>query len=297
MTTAMDIVQAGKDAVAQEVQYIYGAKPDDRKFQVYTLAEIRALRDIYGSACVWPSDDSKAGHLCCDCSGLITKATGIIKGSWYLDDEAVQKHTLKQLKADWGSHVGWGLYMKGHVGVVSDKEGYYYAMDGSARNAMHAPLSDQAWERAIQIRGVDYAVDSGIRIDIDTTAGAVHRVYNPNSGTHHFSTDINEVQNVISSGWEYEGVAWYAPTSGDVHRLLNPNNGDHLLTLDEDERDFLVKAGWKYEGVAFQSGRGSGVHRLYNPYNGLHHYTANDIEYRQLKKVGWKDEGVAFLTK
>lgn len=47
--------------------YIYGAKGT-----VMSLSQIRALRKQYGSNCVWTSDDSKAGKVCVDCSGLIS---------------------------------------------------------------------------------------------------------------------------------------------------------------------------------------------------------------------------------
>lgn len=46
-----------------------------------------------------------------------------------------------------------------------------------------------------------------------------------------------ERKQLVSLGWKYEGVAWYAPTSGQpVYRLYNPNAGDHHYTLDSNER-------------------------------------------------------------
>lgn len=159
-----DMVQAGRDACADNVMYIYGAKPEGKKWRVYSLDEIRQLRSEYG-ANVWASDDAKAGELCCDCSGLISKATGVIKGSWYLFDEAPERVPIDVLRAladkpeRWARYAGWGLYMPGHVGIVSDVPGYYFAMDGSARNAVHYPLEMQGWTYAFRVAGVDY--DSG----------------------------------------------------------------------------------------------------------------------------------------
>lgn len=169
------MVQAGKDAIAQGVMYVYGAKPEKGRFRVYSVSEINALRDIYGSACVWESDTGKAGRKCCDCSGLLTYATGQLKGSSQFMAEAVETHTLEQLRADWAHHIGWGLYMPGHIGIVSDVEGFYYAMDGSARNAAHLPLEFNRWQSCIRIRGVDYTegVDMLTKEDIAAIAEAV----------------------------------------------------------------------------------------------------------------------------
>ena len=166
MTTWVDMVQAGRDAVALGVKYVYGAKPRGYEFRVYTLDEIRRLRSEYGSM-VWDSDDAKAGHLCCDCSGLISKATGIIVGSYYLRQDAPEVVDVSELYeaadnwAAWERYVGWVLWMPGHVGIVSDVPGMYYAMDGSARNAVHNPLSANDWKLAFPCFGVSYRREVG----------------------------------------------------------------------------------------------------------------------------------------
>ena len=157
MTTRSDMVNAGKEAVRLGVKYIYGAKPEKGRFLVYSRAEIDQLRDWYGSDCVWWSDSDKAGQKCCDCSGLITFATGVVKGSWQLENEALEKVSIQTLLANWSKYVGWVLWMSGHVGIVSDTYGYYYAMDGSARNAVHLPLEYNSFTKVLRIPGVDYS--------------------------------------------------------------------------------------------------------------------------------------------
>jgi len=49
--------------------------------------------------------------------------------------------------------------------------------------------------------------------DAADSHGAIrmHRLYNPNSGEHFYTGDISEKNNLVSLGWSYEGVAWYAP--------------------------------------------------------------------------------------
>lgn len=139
-------------ALKNNVQYIYGAK-----MKVMSLAEIKALQNIYGTSYVWKSDLSKANKLCCDCSGLISSYTGIVRNSTDYKNTALQSVTIAELKKNWKKYVGWGLWMKGHIGVVSDKEGYYYAMDGSARNMVHNPMHLQGWTLCIKLKDIDYS--------------------------------------------------------------------------------------------------------------------------------------------
>lgn len=134
------------------VQYVYGAK-----MQVMSLSEIKALQKVYGTGYVWNSDLNKAGKLCCDCSGLISSYTGVIRNSSNYKQVAPEIATISQVKKNWSKYVGWAFWLQGHIGVVSDTEGYYYAMDGSARNMVHFPISKQNWTYAIKIKDIDYS--------------------------------------------------------------------------------------------------------------------------------------------
>ena len=64
-----------KVALAQNWKYVYGAKGT-----VLTRTQIQSLKNRYGSL-VWNSDLNKAGSICCDCSGLISSYTGVIRSS------------------------------------------------------------------------------------------------------------------------------------------------------------------------------------------------------------------------
>lgn len=63
----------------------------------------------------------------------------------------------------------------------------------------------------------------------DADAAMLLRVYNPNSGEHHYTANTNERNHLVKVGWRNEGNAWETPASGTaVYRLYNPNNGgDH----------------------------------------------------------------------
>ena len=140
-----------KKALKDNVQYVYGAK-----MQVLSYNQIKNLQNTYGKNMVWDSDLNKAGKMCCDCSGLISSYTGIIRSSSGYADTASAQVSISELKAHWKKYVGWALWLKGHIGIVSDTEGYYYAMDGSGRNMVHYPLSKNNWIKVIKLRDIDY---------------------------------------------------------------------------------------------------------------------------------------------
>ncbi len=134
---------------------------------------------------------------------------------------------------------------------------------------------------------------------VTTNDGSIpmYRLYNPNSGEHFYTANYFECVNVCAQGWNYEGVAWYAPASGEpVYRLYNANAGDHHYTKNAFEKDMLVLAGWSYEGVCWYSGGSVPLHRAYNPNAkaGSHHYTTNYGEIQFICARGWNYENVAW---
>lgn len=145
--TVDQLMDKCKQALKEQWQYVYGAKGT-----VLSKAQIDALRNLYGSNCVWWSDSNKAGHKCCDCSGLITTATGVMRGSAQYKSTALECYPISQHKSNMR---GWAVWMKGHIGVY-DGNGGYYAMDGSARNMVHYPLSKNKFTHIIKLCDVDY---------------------------------------------------------------------------------------------------------------------------------------------
>jgi hypothetical protein len=152
MKSVSGLLEHCKTAVKNNVQYVYGAK-----MQVLTREQIQKLQTTYGKSYVWDSDLSKAGKLCCDCSGLISSYTGVLRSSATYKSTAKATATIAQVKANWGKYVGWAFWLSGHIGVVSDTEGYYYAMDGSARNMVHLPITKQSWVCAVKLCDIDYS--------------------------------------------------------------------------------------------------------------------------------------------
>ncbi len=128
----------------------------------------------------------------------------------------------------------------------------------------------------------------------------MYRLYNPNSGEHFYTREESERDNLVSKGWDYEGIAWKSPilSKSPVYRLYNPNTGDHHYTRNYSEKDMLVTKGWSYEGIGWYSAEsGEALHRLYNPNAqgaGSHHYTVSEGERNHLESIGWTYEGIGW---
>lgn len=128
----------------------------------------------------------------------------------------------------------------------------------------------------------------------------VYRLYNPNSGLHHYTTSTVERDSLVTAGWNYENVSFRVSSSQGtpVYREYNPNDGNHNWTQSAYEHETLVSLGWKDEGVAwYQSSEATApVYRLYNPNSGEHVYTMSKDEYDSVCAVGWQGEGVAWYS-
>ncbi len=163
-------------------------------------------------------------------------------------------------------------------------------------------------------------ISTGTEMTVEIAkANPMHRLYNPNSGEHFYTKDLNENDTLVELGWKSEGIGWVAPIDNiagnrPVYRLYNPNAGDHHYTMNENEKNVLTSIGWKYEGIGWYSYDNNAntsikstvdtivpdeavVLREYNPNAkaaGAHNYTLNQAENDFLVSVGWLDEGTAW---
>ncbi|MCR5448763.1 MAG: hypothetical protein K6F23_05140, partial [Solobacterium sp.] len=166
----------------------------------------------------------------------------------------------------------------------------------------------------VVLKGTNISIGSSIIIKADNLGPVIalgpvaadgidmYRLYNPNSGEHHYTKNAGEKDALVKYGWNYEGIGWTAPKSGNpVYRLYNPNNGgDHHYTMNAGEKNFLANNGWKYEGIGWYSDPDQKVpvYREYNP-NAVarnHNYTANKGEHNYLTSIGWRDEGIGWYA-
>ncbi|PLS30883.1 L,D-transpeptidase catalytic domain-containing protein [Bifidobacterium margollesii] len=145
----------------------------------------------------------------------------------------------------------------------------------------------------------------------------VYRVYNRNSGLHHYTTSKAENDMLVRLGWRDENhgkssfitVSRDTPGARPVYREYNRRSGNHNWTLNKREHDMLVRLGWRDEGIAwYTSPTGANVYRLYNPKpyhkpkhgrgngGGEHVYTTSYGEYLSVIRAGWRGEGVAWKS-
>ncbi|PLS30417.1 internalin [Bifidobacterium margollesii] len=129
----------------------------------------------------------------------------------------------------------------------------------------------------------------------------VYRVYNRNSGLHHYTTSAAEKNMLVRLGWRDEGTSFrvaanHPAGSWPVYREYNRRNGTHNWTMNSKEHNMLVRLGWKDEGVAWyvMPDAGTNVYRLYNRNSGEHVYTTSGGEYVAVQRAGWRGEGVAW---
>lgn len=143
--TAQGLIEFVKSKIG--TPYVYGAKGT-----VMSLEQIRELRRMYGSNCVWYSDDNKAGKVCVDCSGLISWYTGIVRGSGQYKSTAVEVIPISQRT---NKHIGWAVWMNGHIGVYLGND-TYIAADGSAYGVRIAKLSQNRFTHLLKLCDIDY---------------------------------------------------------------------------------------------------------------------------------------------
>jgi hypothetical protein len=120
----------------------------------------------------------------------------------------------------------------------------------------------------------------------------VFRFYRPDRGSHFYTSDPAEKDNVIdklSKTYRYEGIAFElntaAPTMvAPLFRFYNVRTGVHFYTASVAERDAVIansSALYHYEGVAYDvslSPADAPVYRFFNKKAGTHFYTASESE-------------------
>lgn len=152
--------------------------------------------------------------------------------------------------------------------------------------------------------GIAFTSISPVRQEVAPPQGKllVYRFYIPQTYSHFWTTDVNERDNMINAGYDYEGVAWYSSSNTSdlpVYRLYAPSINQHLYTTDVNEKNNLVASGgWNDEGISQYvslTANSQPVYRLYAPSLGVHLFTADTTERSRLLSSGnWNDEGVAW---
>ncbi|MDR0297412.1 MAG: hypothetical protein LBI11_01995 [Streptococcaceae bacterium] len=146
---------------------------------------------------------------------------------------------------------------------------------------------------------IDYAnIMSAADSSVPAGTGYIYRLFSPITNEHLYTKDRYEAQVLSSSGWNYEGVNWVAPTSGKpIYRMYNPAIRQHLYTTDLNEYTTNAKVGWNKEGIAFYSGGSIPIYRAYSPVLKVHLWTTSGYEIKVITATpAWKNEGTAFYA-
>lgn len=116
--------------------YVYGGK-----MEILTKEKYDYLKKTYGDL-VWDSDVQHVGKCVVDCSGLISAACGVQRGSSQWKSKATKIFPIKEYKK---VPVGAMCWMQGHIGVylgVVNGVPKYVAADGSKYGVRVAPLKE-----------------------------------------------------------------------------------------------------------------------------------------------------------
>ena len=128
------------------VPYVYGMKG-----KVMTEALYDSLKKTYGNL-VQDSDRQKIGKVCCDCSGLISWATGIARSSQNYHDTALEIEPIATIAK---APIGAAVWRKGHIGIYIGN-GEYIAEDGSAYGCRINKLRNAGFTHWLKLKDIDY---------------------------------------------------------------------------------------------------------------------------------------------
>jgi hypothetical protein len=128
--------------------------------------------------------------------------------------------------------------------------------------------------------------------DADNSAYEVYRFFNTLTGTHFFTTSLDERNLLISSNpaLSYDGNSFDSNATADnggsaVYRFFNTQTGMHFYTADAGEADNIRSnlPQFNDEGIVYYAhtsadAGGSALYRFYNTENGSHFFTPSEAE-------------------
>ena len=115
--------------------------------------------------------------------------------------------------------------------------------------------NDRGWQytESGHINGISGSVDmSAFGVKELSQNVPIYRMYNRNSGLHHYTANYDEALDLSLKGWLAEGISFFAAREGNpVYRVYNPHDGNHHYTKDSEEKNYLVSLGWRDEGIGW----------------------------------------------
>ena len=134
-----------------------------------------------------------------------------------------------------------------------------YRVYNSSNGHHHWMTSEAEYNHLLNVGWTGEGYDHKVLLEAATVdnieAKAYYRLFNSNSGEHHWTMSFNEYSHLGNIGWVQEGIDGYifdSNVSGTIalYRLYNPNSGFHHYSTSEFEYNTLGDAGWVQEGVS-----------------------------------------------
>jgi cell wall-associated NlpC family hydrolase len=208
------------------VPYVYGAK-----MELLTKDKYQSLKKQHGKN-VWDSDSTKIGKICCDCSGLISAYTGIVRGSAQYKEMAAISHPISTVAS---APIGALVWKDGHVGVYIG-DNCYIAEDGSQYGCRKAklPASFTHWFLCADI----------VYIKEETASANSAAAARNGANTDFVDTLLTACPGVISSPeyWKTQNIPYFEALIANVIPKLDSGVDNGISSLDE-ALDVLGRAG------------------------------------------------------
>ena len=168
------------------------------------------------------------------------------------------------------------------------------------------------WKRLAAILSLAMGLAAGLTAPLACAedASPVVRFYNERTGTHFYTIDTAERDQVLRlyPWFDYEGVQFYAyktqvAGSQPVYRFFNTSTGTHFYTIVPDEKDYVLAhfPVFAFEGPVYYAMNApmtgsEDLYRFFNTRTGAHFYTTSAPE-RDHVQATWPwftFEGVAY---
>src|SRR3546814_533559 len=212
------------------------------------------------------------------------------------DAAAVERLTTVVIPT--GAEAGYSdIYNPGGPGRTPDPDTIYTEPAAAQRFDIDVSLDD--------LGTVSYAAQAIADYDQDDTMPVVFRMFQPELGTHLYTSSSIEAQGARAHGYVEEGVPFSNegghPDLVVIHRFHSASTSDYVLTADADEIARLSQedSGFTYDGAAFSGVTtpdpgATAIHRFYSADGSDHLYTTNWSEGANAN--GYVYEGVAWYA-
>lgn len=166
----------------------------------------------------------------------------------------------------------------------------------------------------VGVNGTQYFTTVNFVPPLTTLTIGVARFFDTTNGTHFFTSDPSEVQQILATrkdlteeggGFNAVDPASTGSNAAPVYRFFDSSYGTHFFTSSVTEKNAVIasRADLKYEGVALyedaaQNPGDAAVYRFFDTKFGTHFYSSDATEISTIlaTRTDLKPEGIAFYA-